>query len=156
MDSHERAELLAQYRSGYDAVEASLDGITAAELDRRPAPDSWTAREVVHHLADSETQSYTRLRKVLAEDDTLVQAYDEPVWAVRLHYGRPINASLAVLKAVRESTLELLESLSEAEWQREGRHSTLGRYTLDIWLVDYAEHPYVHAAQITRARRGEV
>jgi hypothetical protein len=50
----ERSERLDRYRTGYAAVADELDGISDEELDR-PAPDGgWSAREVVHHLADSE------------------------------------------------------------------------------------------------------
>ena len=56
--AHGRNELIDRYERGPAEVRDALDGITAFELDRRPAPDAWTAREVVHHLADSETNSY--------------------------------------------------------------------------------------------------
>ncbi|MDQ2966124.1 MAG: DinB family protein, partial [Chloroflexota bacterium] len=71
------------------------------------------------------------------------------------HYDRPIEASLAVLRAVRASSLELLESLTPAEWSRSGRHSESGAYSVDDWLRIYANHSADHAEQIRRARRGE-
>ena len=53
MDTEERNRLIAQYRDGYAAVAEALLKITPEELDARPAPNRWTAREIVHHLADS-------------------------------------------------------------------------------------------------------
>jgi hypothetical protein len=151
----DRTELLHRFRSGYGQVVDALDGITTAELDRRPAPDAWTAREIVHHLADSEATAYIRLRKVVAEDGPVITAYDETLFAKRLHYDRPIESSLAVLAAVRRASLELLESLTPEEWAREGTHSESGAYSVDGWLAIYAQHSPVHARQIARARRGE-
>jgi hypothetical protein len=150
-----RGQLLDRFRAGYGAVEEALAGITAEELDRRPPSGEWTAREVTHHLADSETHAYVRLRRLIAEDEPAIQGYDEPEYARRLHYDRPIDSSLAVLRAVRASSLELLESLTPAEWSRSGRHSESGAYSVDDWLRIYAKHSSDHADQIRRARRGE-
>ena len=155
MTPNERAEMIEPYRTGADAATAALDGITDAELDRRPQGDGeWTAREIAHHLADSESMAYIRLRRVLAEDDPLIQGYDEPEWARRLHYGRPIGPSIAVLRAVRAASVQLLESLDEAEWLRTGTHSESGPYGVERWLAIYADHPREHADQIRRARAG--
>ena len=60
--------------------------------------------------------------------------------------------SLAVLRAVREASLALLESLTPAEWERRGRHSESGAYTVDDWLRIYAGHSHDHANQIRGAR----
>ena len=127
-------------------------GLSDAELDH-PAPDGgWTARQVVHHLADSEGTAYVRLRRLIAEDDPLIVGYDEPEYARRLHYDRPIASSLAVLRAVRESSLSLLESLTLAEWERHGTHTESGAYSVDRWLEIYASHSHDHADQIRAAR----
>jgi hypothetical protein len=151
----DRHELLGRFRAGYGAVEEAVAGIADEDLDRRPPSGEWTAREIVHHLADSETHAYVRLRRLIAEDEPLIQGYDEPEYARRLHYDRPINPSLAVLRAVRDSSLQLLESLTTAEWSRSGRHSESGSYSVDDWLRIYANHSADHADQICRARRGE-
>jgi hypothetical protein len=153
MTADERTMLLDRYRKGGAAVEAALSGISDSELDHVPPGDGeWSARQVVHHLADSESMSYIRLRRLIAEDQPVIQGYDEPEWARRLHYDRPIEASLAVLGAVRAASLQLLESLSKAEWARTGTHSESGPYSVEGWLRIYADHPSDHADQIRRAR----
>ena len=119
-----------------------------AELDRRPAPGKWTAREIVHHLADSEMTSAIRLRRLLAEDSPVIVGYDQEEFARRLHYDRPIAASLDAFKAARATTGEILDRMTEEEWAREGTHSESGRYTLLQWLRIYADHAHNHAAQI--------
>jgi len=153
MDQTERAALIDRYRTGTADVEAVLAGVTDEELDRRPAePDAWTARQVAHHLADSEAMAYIRLRRLIAEDEPLIAGYDEPEWARRLHYDRPIASSIAVLAAVRAASLELLERLTADEWVRSGTHSDSGAYGVDDWLRIYANHSHEHAAQIRAAR----
>jgi hypothetical protein len=153
MDSDRRRELIERYRAGVAAVERALEDISEDALDRTSDGD-WSARMIVHHLADSETNSYVRLRKLLAEDYAQLQGYDEAEFARVLHYERPIETSLAVFEAVRASSGELLERLSEDDWARAGTHSESGRYSVEDWLAIYADHAAVHADQITRARAG--
>jgi len=151
----DRTDLLDRFRTGYDDVVDALAGITTEELDRRPAGGGWSAREIAHHLPDSEATAYVRLRRLLAEDHPTIVGYDEAEFARRLHYDRPIEPSLAVLKSVREASLQLLESLTPDEWQRAGTHTESGAYSVDDWLRYYANHAHDHADQIRRARRGE-
>lgn len=151
----DRTALLDHYRSALADLDEAVAGITEADLDRPQASGGWTARQVIHHLADSEAMAYIRLRRLIAEDSPLIRAYDEPEWARRLHYDRPIEASLAVVAAVRASSLQLLESLTPSEWERTGTHSESGAYSADRWLLIYAEHTHGHANQIRKARRGE-
>jgi hypothetical protein len=155
VDDAERTTLIDRYRTGTADVEAALVGITDDELDRQPGDaDSWTARQVAHHLADSEAMAYIRLRRLLAEDEPLIVGYDEPEWARRLHYDRPIDSSLAVLVAVRSASLELLGQLGEADWSRVGTHSESGPYGVETWLRIYADHAHDHADQIRAGRAG--
>jgi hypothetical protein len=155
VDETERRALLERYRAGIDQIREALVGITEAELDREPSePDGWTARQITHHLADSETMASIRLRRLIAEDAPQIQGYDEPEWARRLHYDRPIAASVAVVAAVRAASLELLESLTPAEWARTGMHSESGPYSVEGWLEIYAGHSHDHADQIRRVRAG--
>jgi hypothetical protein len=152
MSQSDRAALLEQFRRGYAEVDSALAAISEEELDERPLTGDWTAREVVHHLADSEATAYVRLRRLIAEDEPVIQGYDEPEYARRLHYDRPIGASLAVLRSVREASLELLETLTPEEWARTGTHSESGPYSVDRWLEIYASHAHDHANQIREAR----
>lgn len=146
--------MITRYRAGYDEVQAALGGITPGELDR-PAADGWTARQVVHHLADSEWTSGLRLRKLLAEPVPVLWAYPEEEWAKALFYDRrPIEASLEAFRLARETTLSILEHMNESGWRREGWHTESGLYTPERWLEIYAAHAHEHAAQIRRARTG--
>jgi hypothetical protein len=152
----DNAAHIDQYEAGPAAVRDALAGITADELDRRPQVGAWTAREVVHHLADSETTSYIRLRRMLAIDGAEIQSYDEAAWAAepRLAYDGPIEPPLAVVEAVRAATTVVLRRLDDTDFTRPGFHPEHGSYSVQIWLEIYAEHAHVHADQIRRARQG--
>jgi hypothetical protein len=151
MDQAERAMLIARYVDGPRVIEEALARIGEGGLDRRPSPNDWTPREIVHHLADSEMTSAIRLRRLIAEDRPEIIGYDEPEYARRLYYDRPIGPSLEAVKAARASTATILERLSEEEWLREGTHSESGRYGVEDWLRIYASHAHDHAAQMLRA-----
>jgi hypothetical protein len=147
----ERSLLLERYRGGAAELRAALDGVTDDDLDR-PAPDGgWTARQVAHHVAESEATAYVRLRRLVAEDAPAIIGYDEERFALRNHYERPVASALAVVEAVRASSLELLEALTPEEWERAGSHSDSGRYSIDDWLRIYAAHPSEHAEQVRKA-----
>ncbi len=73
MDDERRRQLVAKYKDGYRAVSEALAGASDAELDARPAPGKWTAREIVHHLADSEMTSAVRLRLLVAEERSAIR-----------------------------------------------------------------------------------
>ena len=152
MDASTRRTLIDQSRAGYAAVVDALAGADDAGLDRRPGPGTWSAREIVHHLADSEMTSAIRLRRLIAEDNPTIVGYDQEAFAVRLRYDRPIAASLEAFRWARVSTAEILDQLTEEEWARAGTHSESGPYTVERWLEIYAEHAVKHAAQIRRAR----
>ena len=152
MDATTRNQLIDRYRQGHQAVVDALAGITPAQLDA-PSPEGWSARMVVHHLADSEMTSAIRLRRLIVEDNPTIQGYDEELYSRVLFYDRrPIEPSLAALKAARESTATILELLTDEQWERPGTHSEPGPYGVETWLEIYAAHAHDHAAQITRAR----
>jgi hypothetical protein len=152
VEAEERQRLIAQYKDGYRVVADALVKVTAGELDARPGAGKWTAREIVHHLADSEMTAAVRFRLLLAEDRPAIKGYDQDRFADRLHYDRAHEASLELFRAARASTAELMGCLTEAEWLREGTHSELGRFGLDTWLRTYAGHAHRHADQIRIAR----
>jgi hypothetical protein len=153
MTADERKTLIARYNDGYRAVSEALAGATDEQLDARPAPGKWTAREVVHHLADSEMIAAGRLRLIVATDNPQIVAYDQDAFVGRLFYGRPIGASLDAFKAARRATAEILERMTDEDWARAaGTHTDLGAYTAEKWLQIYAAHAHGHAEQILVAR----
>ena len=154
MIAGDRQALIAKYKAGYDEVVRALAGIAADERDWRPAPGEWSAREVVHHLADSETISGVRLRRLLIEDNPVIQGYDEAAFAVRLRYNDRVDMApaLEAFRGARATTAQILEAMTDEDWQREGWHTDSGRYGAETWLAIYAVHAHNHAAQIRRLK----
>jgi hypothetical protein len=152
MDPATRKQLVLQYKDGHRVVAEALIGATDQDLDARPAPGKWSAREIVHHLADSEMTSAIRLRLLVATDHPTIAGYDQDEFARRLYYDRPIGASIEAFRAARRTTADILDRLTEAQWSRQGTHSEHCRYTIENWLEIYAAHAHNHADQIRVAR----
>lgn len=145
----ERDALIAQYATGPARLRAALATVPADALKWRPAPGEWSAHEIVCHCADSETNSYARIRFLLTEKDPVIQGYDQDRWAKTLDYhSHPLEPALATVEAVRANTAALIRRLPDEAWTREGRHTESGRYTGEEWLKIYADHLEGHARQI--------
>ncbi len=153
MTREERAALVARYAAGVAEVEQALEGFPAGQLTARPFPGKWTAAEIVHHLADSESQSAIRLRRLLVERFPVIVGYDQDQWARDLHYNeRPIGPALAAFRAARETTAQLFAFMSDDDWRHLGWHTESGSYHTERWLEIYAAHAHGHAEQIRRLR----
>ena len=153
MTPEERKDLIAKYAAGYDEVVDALKGFPAGSLGAHPIPGKWSAREIVHHLGDSESFSAARLRKLLVEDNAVIQGYDQDQYASKLRYNeRDMAPALEAFRLARETTLQLVDLMTDDDWQRAGTHTESGRYTTEDWLKIYAAHAHNHAAQIRRLR----
>ena len=115
--------------------------------------DGWTPRHFVHHLADSEAQSYARIRRLIAEPNTTIQGYEENVWASNptLSYSsHNTDSALAVYKSVRQASYELLLRMDGSLLSNKGIHTESGEYSVADWIRSYTNHPIDHAEQIKR------
>ena len=102
MTSEERQQLMAQYAAGYDEVARSLEGFPTEQLTAHPINGKWSACEIVQHLADSEMNSAIRLRRLLAENRPVIQAYDQEDYATRLRYNERDIAPALTSSGVKE------------------------------------------------------
>ena len=153
MTPEERNNLIARYAAGYEEVAQALNGFPAESMGARPIPGKWSAREIVHHLGDSESTSAFRIRKLLVEDNAIIEGYDQDQFATKLHYNeRDMAPALAAFRSARESTVPILNAMSEDDWQRTGTHTESGLYSAEKWLTIYADHAHNHADQIRRLR----
>ena len=143
-------DLAARYEASTQEFLALIATLKEADLDRADS-EGWTPRQVIHHVADSEAQSYARLRRLIAEPGTAIQGYDEGKWAESATLGysaTDVAPSIEVFAAVRKSSHLLLQRLSESELENKGVHSESGEYSIRTWLETYTNHPLDHANQI--------
>jgi len=144
-------DVATEYEAATNEFLAAVTSITPEQLDSH-VEGGWTPRQVIHHVADSEAQSYARLRRLLAEPEgVVIQGYDEALWAQSpiLGYTQlPVEHSLDVFRSVRTASLDVLRRLDESDLTRTGVHSESGPYSVQTWIDTYTRHPKEHAAQL--------
>src|SRR4029453_12293363 len=117
----------------------------------------WTVRQVVHHLADAHINGLVRFKLALTENDPNIKTYEEALWAETPDAREaPVDLSISLLDALHRRWTILLESLTDAQFDRAFVHPDRGRMTIDKAIQLYAWHGLHHTGHITglRARRG--
>jgi hypothetical protein len=147
MTPEERALLIKRYEDGCAVFLEALGAVPETGMDFAPAGE-WSARQIAHHVADAELIRGYRLRQLLAQNAPRLQAFDERKFVSKLHYYRPVEASMALLRAVVRSNVELLALAFPEDWQRAGNHEEVGVFSLEDWLERAASHAYEHTEQL--------
>ena len=147
-------------RAAVDALHAlpqllrrAVHGLTDAQLDTPYRPDGWTVRQLVHHVADSHMNAYTRFRLAFTEQNPTIKPYDEAKWA-QLEDARtmPIDVSLNLIDSMHERLVTLLRRAPADAFQRTLSHPDNGPMTVDSLLTVYSWHGRHHAAHVTALR----
>jgi hypothetical protein len=145
-------ELAASYEAATQEFLAIALSIPEDKLDVSNG-EGWSSRQVIHHCADSEAQSYARLRRLVAEPNPVIQGYDEGMWALNQTLGYtdlPVENSIAVFRAVRAASLDIIKRVSVEQLELTGTHTESGEYSVKRWLESYTRHGVDHANQIKR------
>jgi hypothetical protein len=151
------AERLARLERTPSDLARLMRGQSDAALSRRPAPDAWSAKEVVCHLRDAEEHLSGWMALVLAMDDpALIEVGTAARWAEDRQYARHhAGAAWDAFGRRRDETLALLRGLTPDQCQRSGHHHRRGRMTIDHLLSLMAWHDDNHLDQLRRALEGE-
>jgi hypothetical protein len=151
-DPATRAEHISILRLLPGTLQAALSGLSHSQLDTPYRDGGWTVRQLVHHVADSHVNAYVRTKLALTEDWPTIKPYDEAAWARLADSTLPIDGSVAMISALHERWVALLESLSDADFQRGYNHPESGRQNLVTVLAIYAWHSRHHTAHVTGLR----
>jgi hypothetical protein len=122
------------------------------DLERRYAPAKWSVRYILHHLSDSETVLFDRIRRVLSEPRQVIWVYDQDAWARGLDYSRlPLDISRQIYEAVRSAIIYYAGLHYESKGGLEFVHSVTGVRTLKDEFDKVASHNEHHLEQIRLA-----
>jgi hypothetical protein len=147
-DHREPEQCIADIEAAPRLVRELVAGLTQPQLDTKYK--NWTIRQIVHHLADSHVHSYIRFKWALTESTPTIKAYDEGTWA-ELEDARTgdVEPPLALLEAVHRRWVQLLRSMTPAQFARSFLHPETGKLVpLSLALRSYAWHGKHHTAQI--------
>ncbi len=130
-----------------------LRGLSDKELEKKPAPDKWSIKEVIAHLADHEVVYGFRLRCVAALDRPLLAGYDQDLFMTKLGHSNTTTKELFdAYAAARAANHALVERLEESAFERVGIHAERGEETLRTIVTRNAGHDMLHEQQVERTK----
>ena len=139
-----------------DEFAAAIKGVSDAALTKRPDDKSWSAKETLCHLRDTEESFMTRFQSIMEMDEPRFMAAEPDRWATERQYQRnDAGEALQAFRTRREETLRFLHGLRPEHWDRGGVHSTRGRMTVKDFVALIAWHDDNHLDQLKRALAGK-
>jgi hypothetical protein len=155
IDDARRAELIDVIEAAPRVLREMVAGLTEPQLDTKYK--NWTIRQIIHHLPDSHVNCYIRFKLALTEDTPTIKAYHEGLWAAledSIHGD--IAAPLALLEGLHRRWVQLLRSMTPAQFSRSFNHPESGeKVPLSLALQSYAWHCRHHTGQIAWLRKNK-
>jgi hypothetical protein len=138
-----------------EKLAALVKGASRKKLAAKPAPDKWSAVEILAHIADVELVQGVRMRLILGSSGIAIQGFNQDAWAGVMEYASQAPAaSLEAYRVNRERTLKMLKSLPRTRWNNYGIHSERGKETLTRVVEMTAGHDLNHLAQLRALLKG--
>lgn len=126
----------------------TVDSLSDEQLNKTYREGSWTVRQLVHHIADSQLNMYQRLKLALTDDNPTVPAFDQDKWAVQPDTELPVESSIRMLEGINERIVALGNSLTEDQLTRKFTHAVNGEVTVATKVAKLAWHEEHHLAHI--------
>src|SRR5687767_2639242 len=126
-------------------VEMVLTSLSSKQLDTPYREGGWTARQVIHHMADSHMNAYIRFKWTLTETTPVIKAYDEKAWAETPETKLDPVISITFLKAHHVKWTALLKLIKNEDLRKEFFHPDSKKHVpLDRLIALYAWHGEHH------------
>lgn len=151
-----RNEWINTLESFPEKLEVLVNKLSEKQLATAYRPEGWTAQQVIHHLYDSHTHCYVRMKAALTEgENPTIKDYDENAYAVLADsLEAPVALSVLGLKALHGRWTIFMKSFTEADWPKTYFHPTRQiTYPLDRVLGIYAWHSLHHLAHLEIIRK---
>lgn len=133
-----------------EKLKEAVKNLDDEQLDTPYRHEGWTVRQVVHHIADSHLNCLCRFKLALTEDFPTIRPYYEDRWAELEDSKLPLEPSLKIIEGVHSRWSELLNSMTDEDFQRKLNHPESGEWDLDKLLGLYDWHSRHHLAHITK------
>src|SRR4030065_140866 len=107
-------QILDRYTSGPEQLKSALLGLDDAQLDLTLSPESWSIRQLIHHIADGDYLWKEFLLRAAGDPELEFSlewywCLPQDDWVKRWSYAeRDITPSIALLVANRQHTRDLL------------------------------------------------
>ena len=153
-DSLTTEQLLAALAATPPRLAALTAERTPAQLVAAPAPDEWSARDVLAHLRACADMWGDCITAILAEDQPTLKAVNPRGWITRTDYRElAFQPSFVAFTAQRAELLAVLEPLTPADWSRAATVTGAGKpleRTVRFYAGWLAKHERPHIRQIDR------
>ncbi|WP_010289441.1 YfiT family bacillithiol transferase [Kurthia massiliensis] len=126
----------------------TVDSLSDEELNKKYREGSWTVRQLVHHIADSQLNMFQRLKLALTDDNPTVPAFDQEKWAIQPDTNLPVESSIKILEGINERIVFLGQHLTEDQLTRTFTHQENGVITVAEKVAKLAWHEEHHLAHI--------
>lgn len=135
------------------ALDSLLRGLPQAWVRGNEGEGTWSAYDIVGHLANLErTDWMVRLRRIMEDGES--RPFDRVDRFAQMKQGQEqaLEQRLDEFAALRGQNLEALREikLQPDDFGRRGVHPTLGRVTLGNLLATWAAHDLTHLHQLSR------
>ena len=131
----------------------TVTSLSDKQLDTPYRENGWTIRQVIHHIADSHINGYTRIKLALTEEKPTIKPYQQESWAELLDSSLPVEVSLKLIEALHQRWSYLLKSLNKKHLNKELNHPSSGTVILKHLIGHYAWHGNHHLAHITTLKK---
>ena len=150
IQTQEALEVLRSFPTKLKDLVATLSD---EQLDQPYREGSWTLRQLVHHISDSHSHAYNRIRWTLTEDTPLIKAYNQDAYAEMNDYKTaPIAWSLKHIEIIHHKIYSILNSLTKDQWNRSFIHpDTKTEVNLKQLAMQYKWHSTHHYLQLKNA-----
>jgi hypothetical protein len=131
-------------------IQRLASGLDETALATSPAPGKWSLKELVCHFRRMEEVIGDRIHRLLTEDSPAIVPYDHPdrdPGFAKLTQDLTGEVLSEFLRE-REALCRRLESLSPAEWHRQGRHPEYPHYDVHFQVESMAHHEAHHIYQL--------
>ncbi|EMI21571.1 hypothetical protein RMSM_01500 [Rhodopirellula maiorica SM1] len=150
---NELLRTIEAYAKGPDRLESAVAGLAREQRHAKPGPGDWSIHEVVVHLADSDSVSIERMKRIAAMEEPKLLDYDETAFIRELKPElQTIEDALLLFRVNRRQWSRVLRTLPESIFDRVGHHSVSGPVSLRQMIPLYIEHLEGHLAFIRQKR----
>jgi hypothetical protein len=144
-------DLVEMLRTTPVLLRSLVRGVDDARARVAPGEGDWSVVEVAAHLADADEKAIDRIIRMTAENEPVIEGYDQVELAERRGYRQMnLSAVLDRFERLRAERIPLLEPLDAAAWERTGRHTQEGMISLYQLTLHMCRHDAIHLTQIAR------
>lgn len=165
LSKEDREHLLVHFEMTTQMVAEQVHGLSLAQLEYKAAPDRWSIREVVSHLAVAEPDYWRDIQKSLKAAPDMIQKKSAATDADILWYGidrvvhtktggghekvdtyKDLGEALGKFQALRATMIEYIKATNDDM----RAHSFGDREVIDCWqwMLEISTHSERHIQQI--------